>query len=503
MGNAVAYFALLAWPLAMLLMFRRMPPERAFIWSILGGYMLLPQLVRIGLPMLPDIDKVLVPNVTAFILVLVLVRDRVAIVPVNPLARVLLAVFVLSPVLTVFTNTEALRFGVVTSEYTDYLGVFVPANGTIPGMRLYDSLSVMVGQIIFMLPFFLARSLLATPVALAELPRALVVAGLIYSAPIVIENIIGPELHRTVYGFIQHDYSQALRFGGYRPFAFMPHALWVAFFAMICFTSALLQARQATPQERARAVGIAAWLGISLLLCRSVGPVALALVVAPLVVFAGARLQIRVAAALAAVAMTYPLLRGSGLVPADAMVRLVASVIPDRAQSLQFRFSNEDALLARATEKPIFGWGSWGRNLVYNPETGEAITISDGQWVITIGQWGWVGYIATFGLLCLPLFALWWHCRQAPADDIPPQAGLLALILGANLVDLLPNGTLIPFTWLLAGALLGHAEHRAAGADAARRARLQQRATRTGLMAPARPDAPAPARITSRSRVHE
>ena len=34
----------------------------------------------------------------------------------------------------------------------------------------------------------------------------------------------------------------------------------------------------------------------------------------------------------------------------------------------------------------------------------------------------------------------------------------LALMLAANLLDLLPNATLEPLTWLMAGALLGQAE---------------------------------------------
>ena len=155
--------------------------------------------------------------------------------------------------------------------------------------------------------------------------------------------------------------------------------------------------------------------------------------------------------------------------PAEGWCAWSPGLSPDRAQSLGYRFLNEDMLLERAADKPLFGWGAWGRNLLYDPETGEALTISDGQWIITIGQSGWLGYIATFGLLCLPIFALWWRYRQVRRmPRIPAQAGLLALILGANLVDLLPNATLIPFTWLLAGALLGHAELQANRARAAR-----------------------------------
>ena len=112
MGNAVAYLALLTWPLVILVMFKRMPVERAFIWSILGGYMALPQITQIGLPLLPDLDKVLIPNVTAFVVCLALVRERVAVVPQNLLARILLVLFILSPAFTVFTNTEPLLFRV-------------------------------------------------------------------------------------------------------------------------------------------------------------------------------------------------------------------------------------------------------------------------------------------------------------------------------------------------------------------------------------------------------
>ena len=34
----------------------------------------------------------------------------------------------------------------------------------------------------------------------------------------------------------------------------------------------------------------------------------------------------------------------------------------------------------------------------------------------------------------------------------------MALMLGINMIDLIPNATLTPLTWLLAGAILGYAE---------------------------------------------
>jgi len=239
---------------------------------------------------------------------------------------------------------------------------------------------------------------------------------------------------------------------------FMPHGLWVAFFAVLCAVSALYFAREAIPQERTKKVLIALYLVVMVWLCKSMGPRMILLALAPLVVFFSAKMHLRVAGALAAVTMIYPLLRGAGMVPTGLWVDYLYQTNPERAQSLEFRFDNEDLLLAHAWEKPLVGWGGWGRNLIRDPMSGEIVTISDGMWVIVIGQYGWLGYLGTFGLLCLPLFALYWAYRRVPSAQVPLPVGVCALMLGANLVDLLPNATLVPLTWLLAGALLGHAE---------------------------------------------
>ena len=38
----------------------------------------------------------------------------------------------------------------------------------------------------------------------------------------------------------------------------------------------------------------------------------------------------------------------------------------ERAHSLEYRLENEDLLIAKALQRPIFGWGGWGRNCVYD-----------------------------------------------------------------------------------------------------------------------------------------
>ena len=121
--------------------------------------------------------------------------------------------------------------------------------------------------------------------------------------------------------------------------------------------------------------------------------------------------------------------------------------------SLDFRFRNEDVLLEHANEKPLFGWGGWGRNMVYD-EKGRNISITDGKWVIIFGKDGWFGYLATFGLLTLPVMLLAIRRR----DDLTLASSALSVALVANLIDLIPNSGLTPLTWLMAGAIAGRLE---------------------------------------------
>jgi len=130
------------------------------------------------------------------------------------------------------------------------------------------------------------------------------------------------------------------------------------------------------------------------------------------------------------------------------------SVSPERAWSLGYRITNEEILLAKAQERPIWGWGIWGRSQIYN-EFGRQISTPDGYWIIVLGFGGWVKYIAEFGLLCVPVFIMF---LRRKTYEIGAETTLLTLLLTANLFDLLPNATITPLTWLLAGALWGRVE---------------------------------------------
>lgn len=441
--NAFAYLMICLWPILAWQLWVRLDPARALVWTILAGYLVLPPLTAINLPLVPDLNKESIPNLVSLAFVLLVLRDRVAVDPGNWSGRLLIGLFVLSPFATVLTNPDPIPI----------------ENGDIQGLAIYDSIAAMANQAIALIPFFLARRYLADAAAMRAMMVALVLAGFAYSVPMIIETRLSPQMNIWVYGFFQHDFYQTIRFGGYRPIVFLPHGLWAAFFALMTFAAALVLLRAGPAPMRPKLLLAVGYTTGLVLLCKSAGPTVYALGLTPWLLIAPKRWQVGLAAVLGAMVITYPLLRGAHLVPMDQIVAMARSVSAERADSLSFRIQNEELLLDRAAERLWFGWGGYARGLIHDPVTGQVQTIADGLWVITMGTRGWTGYIAEFGLLVLPLLML---AREAwargGAARLSPYAAALALILAVNAVDLLPNATLIPFSWLLAGAVFGGAE---------------------------------------------
>lgn len=440
--NIIAYVMLLVWPLVVWQLWKRLDPQRALIWTVLAGYMVLPPLTSFDFPVVPDFDKVSIPNLMALICAAFLLGDRISFLPRGWLGRFLIAAYVFSPFATVLTNGDPLIF----------------VEKTIAGMRIYDSFSAVATQAIALIPFFLARRYLVGDDGMKTLLAALVAAGLAYSLPMLVEAVMSPQLNVWIYGFFQHDFSQTIRFGGFRPVVFMPHGLWVAFFALMAMIAALTFLRRTTPEARPKALVVFMYLSFMLVICRSAGPLVYAIALTPLILFCPPRFQILLAALMAVLVLTYPTLRGAHLVPLDQILEVAYSFSEDRGQSLQYRIDNEEILLDRAQERPWFGWGGYGRAFTHDPVTGAIWNVADGAWVIIMGTYGWVGYVTEFGLTALPLLLLGVEVLRQPKAALSPYTSAVALILGINMVDLLPNATHIPMTWLLAGALLGESE---------------------------------------------
>ncbi len=78
--------------------------------------------------------------------------------------------------------------------------------------------------------------------------------------------------------------------------------------------------------------------------------------------------------------------------------------------------------------------------------------------MIVLGVFGWAGWLGVFGLLLSPIFLMWHKLRGSVLENASPYVMGMGLLLGINVFDLLPNATLTPMTWLIAGALVGYAE---------------------------------------------
>lgn len=440
--NGFAYLALIAWPFISLALFRTQPVGRALIASILIAYLFLPPgPTGFDLPLIPDLDKETIPSLTAFAICFFMYGRKMRFLPGPTPAKILVALFVFSPIATAMTNGEGVTFG----------------NFYIQGLGIKDGLSMVASKMAALMPFILAMNFLNRETDQRDILIALVIAGLAYSLPMLLEVRLSPQLNTWIYGFFQHSFGQMMREGGFRPIVFLYHGLWVAFFCFTSIVAALTlyrsEKRHNKPALKYLIAGL--YLFVVLVLCKSLGSLLYAIFLTPLLLFFSPRTQFRVATLITIVALLYPVLKGNQIIPERALIEQAYEINPSRAASLNFRLIHEAILLERASMKPILGWGSFGRPLIHNSD-GQILTIPDGRWVITIGALGWVGYVAEFGLLAFPILLILFKGRQYPTLYRSSLTSGLSLIVAVNMFDMLPNATLTPLTWLMAGSLLGY-----------------------------------------------
>lgn len=367
-------------------------------------------------------------------------RHKILIIPRSTILVGLVMLYVSSPFLTMFNNQEVLRLSV----------------SSLPGMTIYDGVSVLAEQLIKLLPFLIGYSSFKTENDLRDILKALVMAALAYSILILWEVRMSPQLHSQLYGFVPSDFSQQIRAGGFRATVFLGHGLAVAIFVGMATVAAVGMWRDRTRVFGLPGAAYTMYLLLILILCKSLGALILAAIFGIASYLLRYRSMILILAISGLIIVAYPVLRGAGLIPINAVAELSADFSSDRAASLQTRIDNEEMLLEKAAEKPFFGWGTWGRGRIYKTHwTGKFdsdVTITDGAWIIIISNFGWVGYVATFGLLTYPTARAFQNRKLFSKF---PSFVILMGVLVVNLLDLLPNSSLTPITWLIAGALAG------------------------------------------------
>jgi len=438
-GNIFSILVLLLWIPITLWGARRWPPAKSAALLLIGAALFLPQKVGFKVPGLPWFGKTEIALFWLAIAMLLFHRYRVRSVPLSRTVKVLLMLLVVGPAVTVLLNQDP-----TSMEST-----------ALQGHSVHDIVHFVSDMLFYAgLPFVLGAAMFRGPEDVRVLFRVLVGAALVYTLLQLVELRYSPQLHRWVYGFHPHDFVQMMRGGGFRPMVFMGHGLTVSMFTFLAALASTGLQRLNVRVFRVRAYWATGWLMLILLLTKSVASFVYGMVSVPLGLFGSPKLQVRVAAVLALLVLSYPILRGADLVPVESIKEFAVEQWGQaRGNSLMFRFENEAELLERTGERVWFGWGGYCRGCVFDPWGGKA-TVFDSEWMVALNTYGIIGLVGRFGVLLLPVFFCWRHLNRVAHRSARILLANLALMVGFSAFNLVVNSATY-LTFVLSGALYG------------------------------------------------
>ena len=440
MPNDFAYFALAIWPVVSLALYQKLPLITATFWTIVGGYLLLPVGVEFDFPLIPALDKNSIPAVAAFIGCKYKANKKITLLPPPGLERKLIALLFLGSVFTVLTNSDPV----------------VELNRNISGLSIHDTFSTILSHWLMLIPFILGMQIIKTHEDKLHFLRLLVIAGLWYSVLIIFEIRMSPQLHTWLYGFFPHSWLQQIRYGGFRPVVFLGHGLWVSVFILMTLGAIVSLSKLKLRSFKFTDNFIIAYFIVLLILAKGVGSMILGAILLIAMIFFRYENVFKISSLLALMAILYPLLCILEIFPHKYLLDVIGSVDASRAASLKYRFDQEAALLERASQKIMFGWGGWGRNRLED-------SITDGYWVILVGKYGLTGFVAIFGIMLTSIYRaskIW--MLDARKNEIQYISGI-ALTLALLMIDQIPNASINPIVWLLMSISCGLAHNIVSG----------------------------------------
>lgn len=462
--NFFARFVLFfLWPLlAFWMMKRSRQPLSTFFGLFFAGLLLLPEQTFFKIPGLPYLGKHAIVPLSLFIpLVLFHPRAFPGQFSFSFTTSIFFIAIIATALITGASNGDPLHFGATV----------------LPGISAYDGMHMAVSDLlVFFLPFFAARTLLRDAASLRRFFHILVRAVLLASLIALFEMRMSPQLHQWFYGFIPIDsWTQVVRSSGYRPLGFTRHGLaFVLYFLAAAIAAFALRRTQKKGEPKAIGIWVAPFLVAVTLAFGSLGATIYAIAGIAALKLLPSRLIMLGALVAGFFVATFPYKRYHGEVDTEAMVESArANADEERAQSLEFRFMNEELLLERVRERLLVGWGEFGRADVYDEFDGRRVTVRDGAWIIQLGDRGLIGLLWFFGMLLLPLFSLIFRFGRASPTHRRLLA-TLALLVAISAADLLPNGAFHPLGFMFAGALLGQLEALGVKAPVASRLRAKK-----------------------------
>jgi hypothetical protein len=232
-----------------------------------------------------------------------------------------------------------------------------------------------------------------------------------------------------------------LRYDGYRPMVFMQTslmvAMWMASATVLCAWlgySGAVKKLFGFPTK---------WfvipLAVTTILCKALGAITLMIVgIGAYFVARRARSGIPVLM-VALLAGTYPVLRYTGVMSQSGVLSVARLAYDaERLDSLGIRLRSEDMFINHASDRPLLGWGGWGRSGVVIEGIGRAVP--DGLWVIALSSAGWVALASLMAMFLAPIVQVLRRFRAArwTRPDTAPYIAMAVLTL-IYWVDCLSN----------------------------------------------------------------
>jgi tetratricopeptide (TPR) repeat protein len=423
--SPIALIALFGWVPFVITLFAILPARRAMVISSIGAWLLLPP-AGIDLPGFPTYDKAAAATIGILLATAIFEPSRLATFRFRWFDLPMLCWWV-CPLFSSISNN----------------------------LGLYDGFSCLFrGAVSWLFPYMVGRLYLTDPEGLRDLALGMIIGGVCLVPLCLFETRASPLLLPIVYSL---DRWEGTRFAGYRPRVFFSTGLELGLWmnAVVLVATWLWRTGQLKRLGNVPGGLITAMLWITAILCRSTG--ATVLLVSGLgTLWTCWRTKTKwVMCALLAAAPVYYALRIQDIWTGERAVELARSLVgQDRANSLEYRLLNEDVFIAKALQRPIFGWGGWGRIFVYD-DAGNKLTVSDQLTVIAFASYGFVGLTAFLMVWLLPpaLFLRRFTVKQWTRADVAPAA-VIALVVNLYLLDCMVNGMLNTIYIIAAGGLL-------------------------------------------------
>ena len=440
MPNFFAYLVFFSWPLVVMWLLFRYPTKKAIFVAIASATLILPAALEINLALLPRFDK---NSITGILLIifLFLLRKKFRIFQPGLFTMVLVAYCI----------------AIVVTNELNALPIITPVS-YVQGLTHYDAFSDVARFLIYTIPMFLGRYFSTDLNDTEVFFKSLVFMGLIYTLPMLYEVRMSPLLHYYVYGYSPSSFFQQMRDDGYRPIVFVGHGLGLAFWLSVCIMAAVALLKNKLRFTIASPKVIVSYLFVVLIFCKTWSALAYAILGFIAIYKLSPSKQVKWSFLIASLIFVYPMLKTTQLFPQKEIISTISAYSPERAESIDFRLQNENKLLARALEKPFFGWGGWGRSAIYSDYDGKGVSVTDGAWIIQFGLYGWIGFLLYYSLLILPLYYATKTFKYIEKQSDQVYFASLAVILAVCLIDSIPNTGMGPIHLFLAGALLGQAE---------------------------------------------